>query len=529
MLLAVKTGHEAPPYALHAKGVIIVVILLHGTRSAFKTGELSTRMLNVKLVEGLKDAIVAVLSEGTWKSIEDDHLKVGLAWRPDLEPGSGKPRYVERVLKDFSDADLVSLGQRCLETFPERSRISIQDSLWRLEANGVVKISPITRQAIAASLDGRAVNGQHESLADFFESFWNRPSDDRFRYENGTLYQQRSQVDIRSFAIKHHIDPCTHREMLDTCQFMSWPDKRVFLFLERLVHPEVRRGVEQREWVGMVNKIIKVDGFQLLEVHRLSGHPIFKVQRMKGGVNGKPKNLIFGSTGEKPELGLVDAINNDIVILKNKELCLIYDEPIEDEGLSWSRLVEWWAKMHAGDPKDPEVRKALGKRLNASLGSEPEQILFSTYFCEYKQPLGAKLPALIPQVYLHYDPITVRQLKRRGEKKRFQIQRMDFLLLLPSRVRVVIEIDGQQHYSSKDGKPCPQLYAEMVAGDRLLRLAGYEVYRFGGDEFSDTRPKSVRCQLSLRSGRQLLFPIIQGLCSMSGRNFWEGGVKGWTR
>ncbi len=30
----------------------------------------------------------------------------------------------------------------------------------------------------------------------------------------------------------------------------------------------------------------------------------------------------------------------------------------------------------------------------------------------------------------------------------------------------------------------PTLYAEMVAEDRRLRLAGYEVYRFGGKELT---------------------------------------------
>jgi very-short-patch-repair endonuclease len=93
--------------------------------------------------------------------------------------------------------------------------------------------------------------------------------------------------------------------------------------------------------------------------------------------------------------------------------------------------------------------------------------------------LRERLPALVPQVYLHYDPLT---LKQRAHGKVLPRQRMDFLLLLPHRQRVVIEVDGQQHYSD-NGKPAPALYAEMMAADRDLRLMGYEVYRFGGDEF----------------------------------------------
>ncbi|MBI5738840.1 MAG: hypothetical protein HY997_23510 [Mycolicibacterium neoaurum] len=43
------------------------------------------------------------------------------------------------------------------------------------------------------------------------------------------------------------------------------------------------------------------------------------------GVAGTPKNLIFAAAGPKPDLVLVDAVNNDIQIVRNAEHCLIYD------------------------------------------------------------------------------------------------------------------------------------------------------------------------------------------------------------
>jgi hypothetical protein len=67
---------------------------------------------------------------------------------------------------------------------------------------------------------------------------------------------------------------------------------------------------------------------------------------------------------------------------------------------------------------------------------------------------------------------------------------MDFLLLLPQRTRVVLEIDGAQHYSV-NGTADPKRYADMVAEDRALRLARYEVYRFGGHELAGKGPAEV--------------------------------------
>lgn len=62
---------------------------------------------------------------------------------------------------------------------------------------------------------------------------------------------------------------------------------------------------------------------------------------------------------------------------------------------------------------------------------------------------------------------------------------MDFLLLLPRRRRIVLELDGIQHYADGGGRADPARYAVMAAADRELRLAGYEVYRFGGHEIAD--------------------------------------------
>jgi very-short-patch-repair endonuclease len=155
---------------------------------------------------------------------------------------------------------------------------------------------------------------------------------------------------------------------------------------------------------------------------------------------------------------------------------LIYDRPIRRDGLLWSELVEWWAAQEGGASGDSA--RALGLRLHVSLASDAERNLFEAYFRLYKPRLGLALPALIPQVYLHYDPAVVKNLRHRAALPR---QRMDFLMLLPNHQRVVIEVDGAHHFS-RDGKPSLAVYADMVSADRDLRLNGYEIYRFGANE-----------------------------------------------
>ena len=199
------------------------------------------------------------------------------------------------------------------------------------------------------------------------------------------------------------------------------------------------------------------------------------------GVDGQLKNLIFASSGPKPEIVLSDVINNVIQVTKNANHCLFYDRPLTDAGLTWGELTDWWrvtAQIH--DQTDQEVARSLYARLFDSVKNNPaERLVFRTYCELYRGDQGAMRPALLPQVYLHYDPLTRKQ--RGGQPSALVRERMDFLLLLPRRVRVVIEVDGKQHYAEGD-IASPQLYSEMVAEDRRLRLQSYEVYRFGGYE-----------------------------------------------
>lgn len=95
---------------------------------------------------------------------------------------------------------------------------------------------------------------------------------------------------------------------------------------------------------------------------------------------------------------------------------------------------------------------------------------------------------------MHYDPYTMKQLQ--GES-RLPRQRMDFLLLFSQYQRIVIEVDGKQHYS--DGNvSSPKRYADMVQADRDLRLLGYEIYRFGGAELTGESGKSLVREFFLR-------------------------------
>lgn len=257
-------------------------------------------------------------------------------------------------------------------------------------------------------------------------------------------------------------------------------------FLEQYTHPVIRRfnitddheRIEfGNECVDAINKYLVSDGYKLLPSGNIADKVLYSVTSLNPGVQGSIKNIIFASQ-YKPEIVLEDALNNEIRIISNQDKCLVYDKPVLKNGISWNELQGWYDEnLFVLD-----TGKDLKDRLEESLDS-PSEILFYETYIEIMEKYRGELPALLPQVYLYYDP----KLEKNRIKKIFEHQRMDFLMIFSEQQRVVIEIDGVQHYADYvEGNTkhyaSVNKYAEMVAAQREMTLAGYDVYRFGGKE-----------------------------------------------
>ncbi|OWT72951.1 MULTISPECIES: hypothetical protein [unclassified Achromobacter] len=413
------------------------------------------------------------------------HLGIQASVAPDdeAEAHSSKRSYVLARIADLSADGLVELAGKVLCEYPSED---LREALVELTEHSRHRVSKLVRCDVLKVLNRFDSLFGDSSVMECLEEVFGIAAlqeRDSLRLGNSSVRAQIEQHYIR------HPD-LSNEEMLIQCGALTCTQFRFFALLEKIVHPMTRRDAEQATLAGAISDALKRDGFVLKQAAVESGYPIYRVIRAEAGVAGAMKNLIFASTGEKPELVIRDALNNDVEITKHADKVLVYDRPLPSSGmLLWNDLRDWYAETQAVDPA--EGSKMLYGRLRQSVigaNSPGEYAIFRGYYDRFAKLLGDRLPALVPQVYLHYDPYTLRE---RGDEKFLARQRMDFLLMLEHGVRIVIEIDGRHHYGVLDRRS-PQnyianakLYAEMAIEDRRLRLMGYEVYRFGGYEFRD--------------------------------------------
>ncbi|MGC2878318.1 hypothetical protein [Bacillus subtilis] len=423
-------------------------------------------------INELIDAITYILIDEKAYDLPNVCLRYGLEEGDESEAFSSKRVYVQKRLKSKEQLFLLDLAKRMINDYGSSAN-KLSNILHRMDPTGLYTISELTRKNIMNYLYSKNNVEGSLDLIDFLKRIWNledMPSTDtRFHNAAGDIWQHminNSDWD-EAYLYENYLE------------LLTATDEIFIQSLEQVVHPLVRQHSETKEYIEYINNHLIKDGYQFFPLDNISGYTVYKIKKIKDGVRGTAKNLIFAAIGEKPDIVISDSINNDIKIVSHESNCLVYDRPIPSTGLLWTDLVQWWSDIRGNAKVNRDVEIQLYHRLMGSLDSEPERILFENYFRCFRKQLNENFPALIPQVYLHYDPYTQKQ---RLNSKVLSRQRMDFLLLFSNQQRIVIELDGKQHYSNGNISS-PKLYAEMVHADRELKLYGYEVYRFGGFEF----------------------------------------------
>ena len=370
--------------------------------------------------------------------------------------------------------DLPRVAERFLRCYPPGASVrnEIQDALW--SSIGVPEIPRRYRRDVARAIAIEDICLDAQQLDRLLDDLWVLDNDP-FGIISGADRSLRRAIDQHVFR---NPGDWSTEELFGELGAFEASDRRFALFLEGLASSLVRpEESAQREFVHIVNNALRPCGVEMRESGTEGGYPLFKIASTHAAAPGRPKNIIFASS-TKPDIRFRDALNNDIEIVTNADKVLVYDRSIGPDGVRWRDLQAWWAEKN-GLSDENEAKKTLYRRLLNSLpkNSPPQALFFRSFFSAFSASVP-DLPALLPEVWLHWDAKTV---KERGALALLRF-RMDFLLLFPHGVRVVVEVDGKHHYADDNGLADGACYSAMLAGDRELKLAGYHVFRFGAEE-----------------------------------------------
>lgn len=392
---------------------------------------------------------------------------------PIPEEGGSKRDRMHAAFDALSDDGLprFALGLISRGSLTPRTRNAVQDLLWVDQPEVIV--TKRQRRDLARSLNrlDRVLRSWEHTKALLTAVFVFEPTfAEFFGREIGKL----------DWVEKHHFsfpEDANMETLFDELGVFDLSNHRFKYLLEGIVSADVQVDANAQELVvDACNSVLRAHGVELRQMDVEHGYPVYKLISLRAA-KGAPKTLIFASA-EKPDLRVRDVLNNEVEILSDASKVLVYDRPIVD-GLRWRELQSWWADRE-GVEDGTVAKDALYLRLRGSLpaNSPPQMLFFRTYFKTFRDSVH-RLPALLPEVWLHWDPVAARQ---RGPQA-FLNHRMDFLMLLPGGRRIVFEVDGKQHYADGD-LASPREYARLAVGTRELQLSGYEVYRFGGSELS---------------------------------------------
>lgn len=312
-----------------------------------------------------------------------------------------KRLYVRRRILTWNEVDLLALAGCALREYASED---LADTVIEMTVHAEHRVSELVRRDVLKVINRLSSLFGELPLVECLSEVFGASviQDDTGGFGRNSLHGQ-----ILQHYVRNETD-WSHEELLMQCGALTCSQTRFFALLVKLLHPVTHRDVEQAELVAAIGTALRRDGFTVRQTGVESGYAIYGVVRAQAGVAGAMKNLIFASIGEKPELVIRDAVNNDVEIVKHADKVLVFDRSLPSSGqLLWKELRDWYAEVK-GIESEESAKEQLFRRLRqAVLGarSAGELAVFQGYYERYGAALGDRLPALVPQVYLHYGPL----------------------------------------------------------------------------------------------------------------------------
>jgi len=272
----------------------------------------------------LRDIVIEFFKD-TLKAYELESIckKYGIECDKTLNPSNSKRVYLKSGFdkKDFEQIKDIArqiIAEGCENSFVRKVEPYLNDDFFA--------ITMTVRRTLLSWLSAQTDLEGTTNIIQLLTPVWNID-------ELQVIARDEESHNAREYITQHMIrnDDISYEELFENhLDFMYIPDRQLIKFLEVVTNPPVRSTDSQNYYVQEINRIIGVCGYRLISSKNIAGNPIYTVENVPKGTEGKVYNIIFGAIGGKPDVVIEDALTNKLGIVQDNVNCLFYNLPINN-------------------------------------------------------------------------------------------------------------------------------------------------------------------------------------------------------
>lgn len=232
------------------------------------TAEISSTLLKM-----LRGDLASMLADFKAYDVPAICMRVGLSEGTEEEAFQSKFKYAQKRIAILSVDELLKSAR---QLHNEEGGFALGETLAKIDDLKNSPITTLTRRRLIKLLEDQPLVTEVEDM-EFIRSIWpigSIPAPKNMDFNN-----------LEEFLFQHTIrnDDLTQSELMESLGILDCSTSQLFKFLEGITSAEYQTQHRQKELADAINNLLRHDGYELVEVGKISGSPIFKVRDMPNG------------------------------------------------------------------------------------------------------------------------------------------------------------------------------------------------------------------------------------------------------
>ena len=226
-----------------------------------------------KLLKALRGDLASALADFKAYDVPAVCIRIGLPEGTEEEAFQSKFKYAQKRIAGLSANELLKSAR---QLHIEEDSFALGETIAKIDDLKSSPITTLTRRRLIKLFDGKSFATEIEDM-EFIRSIWpigSIPAPQSMDFDN-----------LEEFLFQHTVrnDDLTQKDLLESLGILECSTSQLFKFLEGITSAECQTEHRQSELAEAIDRLLRHDGYGLMEVEKVSGSPVFKVRDMPNG------------------------------------------------------------------------------------------------------------------------------------------------------------------------------------------------------------------------------------------------------